>query len=227
MVELARDHGTSVMLITHNLGLVSRYAQRAVVLQQGRLVETGSVQQILFLAARSLYAPASRSAAAAAVLRPRARAAGEPLISVRGLKVSFGWTASACFRHEADGRSRQWCRSRHCGGRNRRRGRRQRIRQDHARPRHAALDPRRAGGEIRFPRVGDVTSTHDREFRLASQTRFSGPVFLARSTHARRRESWPSRCAMSARLTAAERDRRVAAHARRSRARRPCRALAA
>src|SRR5262245_25372403 len=47
MVALARDHGTSVMLITHNLGLVARYAQRAVVLRQGRLVETGGASQIL------------------------------------------------------------------------------------------------------------------------------------------------------------------------------------
>ena len=36
MVALARDHGTSVMLITHNLGLVARYAQHAVVLRQGQ-----------------------------------------------------------------------------------------------------------------------------------------------------------------------------------------------
>src|ERR1700759_4856665 len=48
MVGLARDHGTSVMLITHNLGLVSRYAQRALVLRQGKMVETGTTRQILF-----------------------------------------------------------------------------------------------------------------------------------------------------------------------------------
>src|SRR3954454_5641653 len=48
MVGLARDHGTSVMLITHNLGLVSRYAQRALVLRQGKMVETGTSRQILF-----------------------------------------------------------------------------------------------------------------------------------------------------------------------------------
>jgi peptide/nickel transport system ATP-binding protein len=47
MVGLARDHGTSVMLITHNLGLVARYAQRAVVMQKGKVVEAGATEQIL------------------------------------------------------------------------------------------------------------------------------------------------------------------------------------
>ncbi len=41
MTELAREQGTAVVLITHNLGLVARYTQHAVVMQQGRVVETG------------------------------------------------------------------------------------------------------------------------------------------------------------------------------------------
>src|SRR3546814_4048433 len=41
MVELARDQGTAVMLITHNLGLVARYAARAVVMRRGSKVEEG------------------------------------------------------------------------------------------------------------------------------------------------------------------------------------------
>ena len=65
MVELARDHGTSVMLITHNLGLVGRYAQRAVVLQKGKVVETRHRPANSLGAARSLYPPARRCAAAA------------------------------------------------------------------------------------------------------------------------------------------------------------------
>src|SRR3546814_16266881 len=47
MVELARDQGTAVMLITHNLGLVARYAARAVVMRRGRKVEEGPVREIL------------------------------------------------------------------------------------------------------------------------------------------------------------------------------------
>jgi peptide/nickel transport system ATP-binding protein len=88
MVELARDHGTSIMLITHNLGLVARYAQNAVVLRQGRLVETGSVRQILYSPreayTRQLVQALPRRGEAAARQRST-----EPLISVRGLKVAF------------------------------------------------------------------------------------------------------------------------------------------
>jgi peptide/nickel transport system ATP-binding protein len=47
MVELAQDNGTAVLLITHDLGLVARYARRAIVLEKGRLMESGSTRQIL------------------------------------------------------------------------------------------------------------------------------------------------------------------------------------
>src|SRR3569833_2141230 len=47
MVELARDTGAAVLLITHDLGLVARYTTRAVVLEKGRLMEVGTTQQIL------------------------------------------------------------------------------------------------------------------------------------------------------------------------------------
>ncbi|HEY8367939.1 MAG TPA: ABC transporter ATP-binding protein [Thermodesulfobacteriota bacterium] len=47
LVELTRDHGTAVLLITHNLRLVARYAQRAVVLRRGALVEAGPAAEIL------------------------------------------------------------------------------------------------------------------------------------------------------------------------------------
>lgn len=47
MVELTRDHDTAVLLITHNLGLVARYAERVVVMQSGVKREEGSTQEIL------------------------------------------------------------------------------------------------------------------------------------------------------------------------------------
>ncbi|MCK6449248.1 MAG: ABC transporter ATP-binding protein [Alphaproteobacteria bacterium] len=48
LLALTRDHGTAVLLITHNLGLVARYAARAAVLRCGRLVEEGGARRILF-----------------------------------------------------------------------------------------------------------------------------------------------------------------------------------
>ncbi len=47
MVELAHDNGAAVLLITHDLGLVARYTERAIVLEKGRLMESGSTEQIL------------------------------------------------------------------------------------------------------------------------------------------------------------------------------------
>jgi peptide/nickel transport system ATP-binding protein len=88
MVGLALDHGTSVMLITHNLGLVARYTQRAVVMQKGKVVEAGPTEQVLASPreayTRQLIDALPRRATGIARLP-----AGEPLMSVRGLKVEF------------------------------------------------------------------------------------------------------------------------------------------
>ncbi|WP_157017154.1 ABC transporter ATP-binding protein [Mesorhizobium xinjiangense] len=47
MMDLTRDVGTSVLLITHNLGLVAKYADYVVVLKQGEVVEAGPTRDIL------------------------------------------------------------------------------------------------------------------------------------------------------------------------------------
>ena len=46
MARICRDHGTAMILITHNLGIVARYAQRVNVMYSGRIVESGSAQVI-------------------------------------------------------------------------------------------------------------------------------------------------------------------------------------
>src|ERR1700729_3491608 len=45
--ELQRDHGTAVLFITHDMGVVAEIADRVAVMRQGKLVETGSLQSIL------------------------------------------------------------------------------------------------------------------------------------------------------------------------------------
>jgi oligopeptide transport system ATP-binding protein len=40
------NHGTALMLITHNLGVVARYADRVNVMYAGRIVESGSADQL-------------------------------------------------------------------------------------------------------------------------------------------------------------------------------------
>src|SRR3989440_9916101 len=45
--DLQRDHGTAVLFITHDMGVVAEIADRVAVMRQGRLVETGSLETIL------------------------------------------------------------------------------------------------------------------------------------------------------------------------------------
>jgi peptide/nickel transport system ATP-binding protein len=171
MVDLARDHGTSVMLITHNLGLVARYAQRAVVLQKGKLVETGTARDILSTPretyTRQLVDALPRRATGAA-----RQPAGELMMSVSGLKVEFGGR-QRFFRRQPGMRAVD------------------NVDLDiHAGETVAVVGGSGSGkttlgramlrlipsaaGQIRF-RGKDVPATADRDFRLASQLVFQDP----------------------------------------------------
>jgi len=45
--DLQRDHGTAVLFITHDMGVVAEIADRVAVMRQGQLVETGPLDTIL------------------------------------------------------------------------------------------------------------------------------------------------------------------------------------
>src|SRR6201987_5087608 len=45
--DLQRDHGTAVLFITHDMGVVAEIADRVAVMRQGNLVETGTLDDIL------------------------------------------------------------------------------------------------------------------------------------------------------------------------------------
>jgi peptide/nickel transport system ATP-binding protein len=45
--DLQRDHGTAVLFITHDMGVVAEIADRVAVMRHGRLVETGPLDTIL------------------------------------------------------------------------------------------------------------------------------------------------------------------------------------
>ncbi|MGH6814196.1 MAG: ABC transporter ATP-binding protein [Hyphomicrobiaceae bacterium] len=47
MKRLARSHGTSVMLITHDMGVIAETADRVAVMYAGRLAEIGPVREVL------------------------------------------------------------------------------------------------------------------------------------------------------------------------------------
>jgi peptide/nickel transport system ATP-binding protein len=97
MTELAREEGTAVLLITHNLGLVSRYAQRAVVMNQGKVVEMGAVHQVL-------HAPQHAYTQQLVAALPRRAPAVErhvapvALIEARGLCVTYTGAARSWWR---------------------------------------------------------------------------------------------------------------------------------
>lgn len=91
MLEVVRDLGTAVLLITHDLGLVARYAQRLTVLEKGVVVEQGTVQGKLSRPThpytRKLLAALPRRDKHAGVRQPLD--AIEPLVEVRDLEVTF------------------------------------------------------------------------------------------------------------------------------------------
>ena len=45
--RLTRDHGTAVMLITHDMGVIAEAADRVAVMYAGRVIEIGGVRQVI------------------------------------------------------------------------------------------------------------------------------------------------------------------------------------
>jgi peptide/nickel transport system ATP-binding protein len=88
MMELTREHGTAVMLITHNLGLVARYANRAIVMHEGRIVEEGGARDLLSRPQENYTRRLVEALPRRAPARPPVTEA-EPLIEARGLEVRF------------------------------------------------------------------------------------------------------------------------------------------
>ncbi len=86
MAELASECGTAVILITHNLGLVARYASRAVVLEKGHTVEQGMAGQILTAPAHPYTQRLVASLPSRAPARPLPDGA---MLAVDDLTVSF------------------------------------------------------------------------------------------------------------------------------------------
>ncbi|MER5428007.1 ABC transporter ATP-binding protein [Streptomyces sp. NPDC002588] len=94
--ELAADSGTGVLLVTHNMGVVADFADRVAVMLEGRVVETGTVEEVLLrptheYTQRLLAAvprlvvgePAGADAAAGS-------ADGAPVVELRDVSVDFG-----------------------------------------------------------------------------------------------------------------------------------------
>jgi peptide/nickel transport system ATP-binding protein len=101
MADLTRTEGTAVLLITHDLGLVARYARSVVVLEKGKLVESGTVREVL-TAPRQAY---TRSLIDALPQRADNRppiAPQAPLIEARNVFVSFPGASGGFFSRSPD-----------------------------------------------------------------------------------------------------------------------------
>ncbi|WP_329238935.1 ABC transporter ATP-binding protein [Actinoallomurus sp. NBC_01490] len=89
--ELRADTGMALLLVTHDLGVVSRSVDRVLVMQNGRAVEEGPVAEVL----TSPTAPYTRALLEAVprldAPRPErpAEEPGEPLLTVSGLSREF------------------------------------------------------------------------------------------------------------------------------------------
>ncbi|WP_091999515.1 ABC transporter ATP-binding protein [Polaromonas sp. OV174] len=101
MVELARDHQTAVLMISHDLSMVARYTRRMIVMRQGVIVEQGLTEQLL----QRPEHPYTRKLLAALPRRAPARPLPEtaPIVEVRKLVIDYG-ARGGFFRKKSHGK---------------------------------------------------------------------------------------------------------------------------
>ena len=89
MVELTRENGTAVLLISHDLGMVSHYVRDVVVMHRGKVVEQGPSAEVLRApqhdyTRRLIDALPRRSAGG-----PRGAEPGEALVELRDVVIDY------------------------------------------------------------------------------------------------------------------------------------------
>ncbi|MEN4917775.1 ABC transporter ATP-binding protein [Achromobacter spanius] len=87
MVDLTREHHTAVLMISHDLPMVARYTERMVVMQHGKVLETGTTAGIL----ERPQHPYTRKLLDAMPRRLPARKLTQdaPIVEVRNLVVDY------------------------------------------------------------------------------------------------------------------------------------------
>ena len=110
MRELKQEFGTSIILITHDMGVVAEMADRVVVMQGGRVIEEGSTLGVFRQPqedyTRQLLAAVPRLGAFSGTDGPPRVTAGTalevhdrtPILNVRGLDVTYGNQAGWLFK---------------------------------------------------------------------------------------------------------------------------------
>ncbi|MHA3979178.1 dipeptide ABC transporter ATP-binding protein [Halovulum sp. GXIMD14794] len=87
LVELRDEMGMSMLLISHDLGLVSKAADRLVVMKSGEVVETGTTAELL-RAPKAAYTKQLLASVPSAV--KVSRTTGTPILKVSGISKFFG-----------------------------------------------------------------------------------------------------------------------------------------
>jgi peptide/nickel transport system ATP-binding protein len=102
MVELTREIGASVLLISHDLALVAQYADDVTVLRQGETVEQGSPARMLLRPTHE-YTQALMDALPARA--PTSNATRTPLVEIEDLCVDFHRRRALLWRRAASKRA--------------------------------------------------------------------------------------------------------------------------
>lgn len=97
MMELTRENGTAVLLVTHNLGLVSRYAEDVVVLEKGEVVERGLAADVIASPTHP-YTQKLVSSLPRRSRQVRRQPTGEPVLEARDIELSFSGKVSLLTR---------------------------------------------------------------------------------------------------------------------------------
>lgn len=90
IAELQKTHGTAVLFITHDMGVVAEIADTVHVMQHGRIVEHAPVEQLLRHPREDYTRQLLRSVPSLTPRPPRPNPAGEAVLSVKGLQKIYG-----------------------------------------------------------------------------------------------------------------------------------------
>ncbi|MEO1159550.1 MAG: ABC transporter ATP-binding protein, partial [Pseudomonadota bacterium] len=88
--DIQKRHGTGVMFITHDFGVVAEIADRVVVMQNGNVVEQGTAKQVLTRPREPYTKMLIGSVPSLTPPKRKAITAGKPILATTGLEKIYG-----------------------------------------------------------------------------------------------------------------------------------------